>query len=256
VWIGLSCTVEAASAHSINLRIHVMSALSQLAAEIAADTATAAAAAPLTQAPDDASSASDVSALTPAPRPSDSGLSSSAAAATSAPDYSNDDSHDASSCSPCLSSTPPPFVAPDMLDSSPPVCLTVMHRSEQQEYREQLMLAPGLYACWRMRRMVTMYSSSARYQFHTYLLGGRVTQFELVHAYVGLHREVSCLYTVLGCGVVFRESPLQTPLVHFREDGQELRSVDGALAWNSIHRHFDLTFMPYLLLATAKSVSS
>jgi hypothetical protein len=63
-----------------------MSALSQLAADM-----TAAAAAPLTQPPDDASSDSDVNALTHAPQPFNS--SSLPARAASAQDHSDDDSH-------------------------------------------------------------------------------------------------------------------------------------------------------------------
>ena len=116
------------------------------------------------------------------------------------------------------------------------------------------MRAPGLYACWRMRRIIAMYSNSARNQFNEQLLAGRVTRFELIFAYVGLHREVSCLYTILGFGSAFREAPLQTPHVCFREDGREMHLVEGAPAWRAMHRHFHLTFMPYLLLATAKTV--
>ena len=105
-----------------------------------------------------------------------------------------------------------------------------------------------------MRHIVAMYSDSARYQFNEQLLAGRVTRFELVFAYVGLHREVSCLYTLLGSDSSFREAPLQTPHVCFREDGREMLLVEGAPAWRAIHRHFHLTFMPFLLLATPKSV--
>jgi len=149
-----------------------MSTLSQLAAEIAA----AAAAAPLTQAPDDIPSEGDPNAFPSAPRPSE--LSSSAAAAASVRDYGSDDGHDAPPCSPRLSSTPPPFVAPDMLEPSPPARLTVMPWREQQQCREHLLRAPGLYACWRMHRIVAMYSNSAQNQFHERLLSARITRFE------------------------------------------------------------------------------
>jgi hypothetical protein len=226
-----------------------MSALSQLATDMAA-----AAAAPLTQPPDDTSLDSDLHALTPAPQPSSSSSLPTRAASTQ--NHSNDDSHvhEAPPCSPCLSSTPPPFVAPDMLDTPIPTSLAVMPWREQQQCREQLIRSPGLYACWRMRRMVAMYSNSALSEFHEHLLAGRVTRFELVFAYVGLRREVSCLYTILGCGVAFREAPLLTPLVHFREDGQEVQMIDAAPVWTAMHRHFHLTFMPHLLVATVKSV--
>jgi hypothetical protein len=114
-----------------------MSILSQLAAEIAAAAATAAA--PLTQAPDDVSSesVSRSSAVIPAAARRSVRLSSLpavTAAASSADHDSGGDSRDAGSCSPCLSSTPPPFVAPDMLDPLPPVRLglAVMPWREQQ----------------------------------------------------------------------------------------------------------------------------
>jgi len=127
---------------------------------------------------------------------------------------------------------------------------------EQQQYREQLLRAPGLYACWRMRRIACIYSNSARSEFNTHLLAGRVTRFELIFTYVGLRRAVSCLYTILGCGVVFREVPLHTPHVRFREDGREMHLLDheGLPAWNAMHRHFHLALMPFLLVATATSV--
>ena len=219
-----------------------MSILSQLAAEIAA----AAAAAPLTQPPDASSSDSDLSALIPVLRPPS--FSSSRAAAASVHDHGGDDVSEASSCSPCLSSTPPPFVPPDMLDTSPPASLTVMTWREQQQCREQLIRAPGLYACSRMRHMVSMHTGSARNQFHEHLLAG----FELVFAYAGLRREVSCVYTILEGEVIFREVPLRAPHVRFREDGQEVQLVEGAAAWSIMHRHFHLQFMPFLLLGTAK----
>jgi hypothetical protein len=219
-----------------------MSILSQLAAEIRVATA----AAPLTQAPDDTSSESDWSALIPAPQRWSTGD------AANARNSAHDDSHESSPCSPCLSSTPPPFVAPDMLDLPPPTYLTAMPWIEQQQCREQLMRALGLYACWRIRRSISLYSAQS--QFNEHLLAGRVTKFELVYAYVGLHREVSCLYTICEFDVVFREAPLRIPRVHFRQDGEEVRLVKGADAWNAMHRHFHFKFMPFLLMATAKTV--
>jgi hypothetical protein len=141
-----------------------------------------------------------------------------------------------------------------MFDPAPSSCLAVTPWREQQQCREQLIRSPGLYACWRMRRMVSMYSDSARNEFHTHLLAGRVRRFELVFAYVGLRREVSCLYTILGCEVAFREVPLRTPHVRFREDGQEVQWVEHTLAWSAMQRHFHMTLMPYLLLGTAHSV--
>jgi hypothetical protein len=233
-----SCT-RSQKAHS-----QAMSILSQLAA--------ATAAAPLTQAPDDTSSESDWSALIPAPQPS--GPSWSTGDAVGAHNSDDDDSHDSSPCSPCMSSTPPSFVAPDMLDSSPPVCLTAMPWLEQQQYTEQLMRVPGLYACWRMYRSMSIHSNSAQNQFNEHLLAGRVTKFELVYAYVGLHREVSCLYTICGFGVVFREAPLRNPSMSFRKDGKEVRLIEGADAWSAMHRHFHFKLMPFLLLATIKSI--
>ena len=220
-----------------------MSVLSQLAAEIAASVSSA----PLTQLPDDASSASSDQLSTPisAPRPTRL-RSSPAAVVASALDNGDDDSL-------CLSSTPPPFVAPDMLDSAPSIeHLSVMPWSEQQQCREQLMRTPGLYASWCMRRIVSMYSDSARNEFNEHLLAGRVTKFELVFAYLGLRREVSCLYTIVGIDATFREVPLRTPHVHFCEDGQEVDFVEGTPAWHAMHRYFNFKFMPYLLLATAK----
>lgn len=226
--------------------------LSQLAAEIAA------AAGPLTQAPDDPSPESDWNALIPVPQPP--GLSWSTATAASAHNAArahnsdDDDSQGTSSYSPCLSCTPPPFIAPDMLDWSPPVCLTAIPWHEQQQCREQLIRVPGLYACWRMRRSVLSYSNSMQGQFNEHLMAGRVTRFELIFAYVGLHREVSCLYTIHGFGVVFREAPLRSPHLCFREDGKEVRLVEGVDAWSTMYRHFDFKFMPFLLLATVKTI--
>jgi len=141
-----------------------------------------------------------------------------------------------------------------LLDTSPPASLTVMTWREQQQCREQLIRAPGLYACWRMRHMTSMHSDSARNEFSKLLLAGRVTTFELVYAYAGLRREVSCCYTILESEVAFREVPLRVPHVHFREDGQEVQLVEGAAAWSVMHRHFYLQFMPFLLLGTAKPV--
>lgn len=127
---------------------------------------------------------------------------------------------------------------------------------EQQQCREQLLRAPGLYACWRMQRMVAKNSDSARNQFQKHLLMGRVNKFELVYAFVGLHREVSCLYTILGCEVAFREIPLRALLLRFREDGQEVQvAEDGTPAWTAMHRHYHLTLMPFLLMGTAKSAA-
>ena len=103
-----------------------------------------------------------------------------------------------------------------------------------------------------MRRIVSMYSDSARNEFNEHLLAGRVTKFELVFAYLGLRREVSCLYLIVGIDATFREVPLRTPHVHFREDGQEVDFVKGTPAWRAMHRYFNFKFMPYLLLATAK----
>lgn len=219
-----------------------MSELSQLAAEIAV----AAAAAPFTQPLDGVSSASNLSALT--------ARSSLSAVAAVSVNNGDDGSHDASSCSPYLSSTPPPFVAPDMHDLQPSTRLTVMPPHEQQQYREQLMRAPGLYACWLMRRIVARNSSNVRNEFNEHLLAGRVTTFEFVFAYTGLRREVSCLYTILGVDAAFRETPLQVPHVRFRDDGQEMHLVgEGVRAWREIHCQFQLKFMPYLLQATANS---
>jgi hypothetical protein len=116
------------------------------------------------------------------------------------------------------------------------------------------MRTPGLYACWCMRRIIATHSSSVLNQLNEHLLAGRVNKFELIFPFVGLRQEVSCLYTILDCGVVFREVPLQTPHVHFREDGREMLLVEGASAWNAMHRYFHLTFMPYLLLATARTM--
>jgi len=245
-----------------------MSILSQLAAKIAASAA--AAAAPLTQPPTDPNDASSDShcelsipaaALIPAPRPSSS--SSPPTDAASVHDRSDDDAHEASVCSPCLSSTPPPFVAPDMhmLDTPPPApsaSVTVMPWREQQQCREQLIRAPGLYASWCMRRMVSMHSvDSARIRndFSKLLVAGRVTRFELVFAYnAGLRREVTCCYTILESEVVFREMPLRAPHVRFCQDGKEVQLVEGAAAWSVMHCHFHLQFMPFLLLGTAKPV--
>jgi hypothetical protein len=143
-----------------------------------------------------------------------------------------------------------------MLDPPPsPVRLAVMPWREQQQCREQLMRTPGLYACWCMRRVVSMYSDSAQNRFNEHLLAGRVTRFELVFAYVGLRREVICFYTTIHeFGTAFREVPLRIPHVRFREDGQEVHLVEGALAWNAMLRHFHIKFMPFLLFATAKSL--
>jgi hypothetical protein len=238
-----------------------MSVLSQLAANskvAAATAATAAAAAPLTQPQDDASSDIDLNALAPAPCPSRS--DSSCACPANAHHHSNNNSHDASPCSPCLSSTPPPFVAPDMLDTVTPTSASfaVMPRHEQEQCREQLIRTPGLYACWRMQT-VTMYSSNGRNKFHEHLLAGRVVRFELVSAYVGLCRQVSCLYTILECEIALREAPLQVPHVRFREDGQVLEVLqlddhEDASAWSVMHRHFHLQFIPFLLVGKTKSV--
>jgi hypothetical protein len=214
-----------------------MSILSQLAAEIVG------AAAPLTQAPDDTSSEGDWSTLVPA---SNGGLD-----AASAHHTDDDDSHGTSPCSPCLSSSPPPFVAPDMIDQPLPANITVMSWREQQQFREQLMRVPGLYACWRMRGSIS--SNSAQNQFSEHLLTGHVTRFEIVFAYTGLHRQVSCLYTTHEFGVVFREAPLRLPHVCFCKDGHQVCLVDGADAWSAMHRHFHFKFMPSLLVATVKT---
>jgi hypothetical protein len=107
-----------------------------------------------------------------------------------------------------------------------------------------------------MRRIVPMYSDSAQSEFNDHLLAGRVTKFELVFAYVGLRREVTCFYTILGFGAAFREIPLRNPHVQFREDGQEMHFVADApgSVWSAVHRHFHFKFMPYLLLAMTKSI--
>lgn len=210
---------------------------------------------PLTQAPDDTSETSeaDWSTLVPELKPSRPSWSSASAVLTSAHSVNNDDDDnhiiDSSPYSPCLSSTPPPFVAPDMLDLSPPECLAVMPWHEQQQFRNQLIHVPGLYACWYMRRTDSKYS--AQTQFNEHLLAGRVTKFELVHSYVGLHREVSCLYTICGFGVVFREAPLRTPHLHFYNDGKEVRLIEGADAWSAMYRHFHFQFMPFLALGNS-----
>ena len=125
---------------------------------------------------------------------------------------------------------------------------------EQQQCREQLIHTPGLYACWRMRRMVSMQSDSGRNEFHEHLLAGRVTRFELVFAYAGLRREVSCVYTILESEVTFREVPLRAPHVRFRKGGQEVQLIEGASAWSVMHRHFHLQFLPFLLLGTHHSL--
>ena len=129
------------TARSIASRLF-MSILSQLATEIAA---AAAAASSLTQAPDadDAPSESSLSERIPSFRQSTS--STSHAAAANAHDHGDSESHEASACSPCLSSTPQPFLASDMPDGSPPARLAVMPQHEQQQCREQLMRVPGLY---------------------------------------------------------------------------------------------------------------
>jgi len=103
-----------------------------------------------------------------------------------------------------------------------------------------------------MRRIASTHSDSARNQFHEHLLAGRVTRFELVFAYVGLRRELSCFYTILESEATFREVPLRVPQVRFREDGQEVQLVESATDWNVMHRHFHFQFMPFLILGTAK----
>jgi hypothetical protein len=133
--------------------------------------------------------------------------------------------------------------------------LAVMPWREQQQYREQLMRVPGLYACWCMRRCsVSMYSNSAQGVFDQHLVAGRVTRFELIFAYVGLRREVNCFYTILDFNTIFREVPLRIPHLHFREDGQEVHLVEGAPAWNAILRDFHVKLLPFLLVATVKSL--
>ena len=90
--------------------------------------------------------------------------------------------------------------------------------------------------------------AQARGKFSEHLLAGRVTKFEVVFAYIGLRREVSCFFTITGLDAVLREVPLRIPLVRFREDGQEVQLTNSAEGW----RHFEMKLLPYLLLATAR----
>jgi hypothetical protein len=141
-----------------------------------------------------------------------------------------------------------------MLEPSvPPIMMiAAMPWHEQQRCRKGLLRAPGLHARWRMRRTVVVYSSGAQSQFSEHLLAGHVTGFEIVFAYAGLHREVSCCYTIREAGgLVLCEAPLRIPHVRFTEDGQEAHLVHGASAWQIMHRHFHLRLMPFLLLGYA-----
>ena len=195
-------------------------------------------------------------------QPLDSYVSDTAAVPLPAvPVANNSHNHDhinTSPDSPCLSITPPPFVAPNMLDSPVPfpASLTVLPWPEQQPLREQLICAPGLLARWRMHRIVAIYSDNALNTFSQQLLGDRVSSFELVLTYAGLHmQKISCLYTIAGANAVFCESPLHAPHVRFSEDGQVLNLIQGARAWNAMHRDFELKFIPSLLLACSTTQS-
>ena len=245
--------------------VNSMSLLSQWAVETAAAAAARHApavslTAPSTQPPDHDcnchSCAWPSDATSSAPQPADPVAKTPPVSSTEA--HTHDASPNLDLDSPCLSHTPPPFIAPNMLD--PPVpfpaSLSVLPAPEQQRLREQRMRVPGqaLYARWWRDRYAAIYSSSALHQFSKLLLADRVSFFEIVFTYIGTFRRIKCVYTVVGSHDIFHESPLLAPHVYFSEDGQELRlfQLEGAAAWNAMHRRFELKLMPSLLLATAK----
>jgi hypothetical protein len=131
---------------------------------------------------------------------------------------------------------------------------TMYISASQQQHRLRLLQSPGLFARWRMHKISTVRSDDMQSTFYEHLLAGRVTTFELVYTHVYLSKTVRCFYTVLGQDVVFQETPLRMPIVHFSADGTVLELADAA-AWSVIRDTFQVIFLPCLLVATVKTHS-